>query len=300
MRTRILLVTFLLAGCGESTPEPSESPSPPVPPAPQTPEPFAAEAIPAHLEQYRVAFSVSGDTAWVGGGEGFFPATRQATIHRIVRGEGGWEGWEAAGFSDEGANIDPFLDPEGRVLYFSSIREGRDAVDLWRVERSGSGWGTPERLALSSDEDELYPSVDAAGRLYFARPLPEGHWGIWVAEPRGDGWEEPRPLGPEVNRPGTWNFNPTVTAEGDRLLFTRLIPAEAAATGFGQIHLAEREGEAWGEARPLTEAVNTQDDEFHPALSRDGRTLYFVRRDPTAEEPRGRLFQVHFEAVLPR
>lgn len=288
-----------LAGCGDPPPDPAE-------PAPETadPAPFAPGLLPQELEQYRVSFTPSGDTAYLGAGEGFFPISRQATLYRLVRSGGEWGGLETAGFSGEWSDIDPFITPDGRFLYFSSIRPGSidGAADLWRVERAGTGWGAPERLAISSDRDELFPSLDGAGRLFFARPVPDrdGEWGIWMAEPDGHGFGEPRPLGPEVNRPGTWNFNPAVLPGGDRLLFTRLVPADAQATGFGRIHLAQREGEGWAEARPLASVVNSAQDEFHPSLSPDGRTLYFVRRDPFAEAPRGRLLMVPLEGALPR
>ncbi len=280
-----VLVTLLLAGCAQG--------------APTEAEPFAPGVLPDDLEHYRVTLTPSGDTAFFGAGEGFFPMTRQATIHQVVRVDGAWEEVTTAPFSGTWSDIDPFIDPAGRHLYFSSIREGSEAVDLWRVERTGNGWGTPERLELSTDDDELFPSVDASGRLFFARPLPSGDWGIWSAEVDGDRWLDPVPLGAEVNRPGTWNFNPTVTPEGDRLLFTRLAPDQAAATGFGQIHIAERSGEGWGEPRPLGPTVNTEQDEFHPSLSPDGRILFFVRRDPLADEPRGRLLMVPLHGALP-
>jgi len=269
------------------------------------PEPFAPGLLPPHLEQYRVTFTPNGDTAYVGLGEEFFPLSRQATIYRIVREGGEWGGLEVAPFSGVWPDIDPFIDPEGGFLYFSSIRPGpygeTEAIDLWRVQRRGLGWGRPERLPVSTSEDELFPSVDREGRLYFARPLPDrqGEWGIWVAEADDGGSVTPRPLGPEVNRPGAWNFNPEISSDGARLLFTRLIPDEAAATGFGRIHLARRTDLEWEEVRPLSRVVNSEQDEFHPSLSPDGRVLYFVRRDPFAEEPRGRLFSVPFEAVMP-
>jgi hypothetical protein len=38
-----------------------------------------------------------------------------------------------------------------------------------------------------------------------------------------------------------------------------------------------RDGE-WTPARNLGPTVNTQYDEYHPTLSRDGRDLFFVRR----------------------
>ena len=216
---------------------------------------------------------------------------------------GGWTTPEVPAFSGQHPDIDPFVSPDGRHLYFSSIRpldgSPRQVVDLWRVERRGGAWGPPERLPVSSDLDDLYPSVDRDGRLYFGRPLPEpertGAWGIWVAEPRGEGgaaggeWGPPTALPPRVNAPGWWSFNPEISPDGSTLFFTRLNPGDAAAAAFGEIHRAIRAGGEWGPPEALPTHVNTPADEFHPSLSPDGCTLYFVRRDPANAEARGRL-----------
>ncbi len=296
----------------------------PAGPAPEATSPrgvtlFAEGAIPSEWENYRVTFTPSGDTAYFAAGAQFFPFSREATIYEMVREGAGWSSPTPAPFSGTHSDIDPFVAPDGRHLYFSSIRpmegELRDAVDLWRVPREGLGWGTPERLTISSARDDLFPSVDGEGRLYFGRPLtdPErnGEWGIWVAEPRmgsGEGgqdtsisgWEEPIPLGEEVNLPGWWTFNPTVSSDGTLLLFTRLNPQDGPGTGFGDIHLSRRStGSGWSPALSLSTEVNTPADEFHPSLSRDGRTLYFIRRDPRVEGDVGRLHAVPLEEVLP-
>ena len=301
LRALALVGILALAGCDHGAP-PGDGTDPV-----EAPVPFAPGAIPAEWEQYRVAFTPSEDTAYFAAGTEFFPVAREATIYELVRTPAGWSDPRAAPFSGDYPDIDPFVTGNGTALLFSSIRpvdgEVREAVDLWRVPREGEGWGEAERLDASSDRDDLFPSLDPEGRLYFARPLPNpdrgGEWGIWVAQPRasGQGWDEPQPLGDQVNAPGWWSFNPVVSADGELLVFTRLNPADAPATGFGELHWSPREGTGWGPAHPVGDPVNTPADEFHPGFSPDGAVLYFVRRDPGAQGARGRLYQVPVAAI---
>ena len=132
-------------------------------------------------------------------------------------------------------------------------------VDLWRVAREGTGWGEPERVSASTPRDDLYPSLDEEGRLYFGNPLVAdegpGHWRVVSAQPADDEddgeYEEPVPIPGGVKREPHWAFNPAVSPDGRRLLFTRLNPIDAQATGFGELYVAHLEGEGaeahWGE-----------------------------------------------------
>ena len=277
------------------------------------PERFAPGVISDHREQYRITFTPSGDTAYFGAADGFFPQTRQASINRSVRVDGAWQTPEVAPFSGEHPDIDPFITPDGEWLYFSSIRPSEagvpDVVDLWRVPREAEGWGPPERVSASTPRDDLYPSLDLEGRLYFGNPIEAvegpGHWRVVGAQPAGDGYdgwyEEPVPIPGGVNTETHWAFNPAVSPDGRRLLFTRLNPTDPQATGFGELYTAHLDGEGtearWSDPVNLGPPVNTPQDEFHPALSPDGRWLYFIRRDPFADDPKGDLYRIEVDAV---
>jgi len=149
---------------------------------------FAPGVISNDTWQWRLTFAPDGHTAYFSQSDGFFPATRQATIYRSRLRDGAWSTPEVAPFSGTHADMDPFITRDGNWLYFSSIRpQGgveRADLDLWRVEKRGAGWGEPERLGpeVNTDADELYASVASDGTLYFAsgpaaparRRLPHG------------------------------------------------------------------------------------------------------------------------------
>lgn len=258
---------------------------------------FAPGVISDANEQWRVTFTPDGHTAFFAESEKFFPFTRKATIYVTELQDGTWTMPEVAPFSGTYSDIDPFVTPDGKRIYFSSIRpvDGvtRGDIDIWMVERTANGWSDAVRLGpeVNSEADELYPSASADGTLYFASgpPAPSAgqHFDIYRARPDATGGLAPREaLGPAINtQPSArdsgpqdaWEFNPEISAEGTLLLFTSLRPG---GHGLGDLYASRlKEGE-WTPAVNLGPAVNTAADEYHPTLSRDGRTLLFVRRGP--------------------
>src|SRR5690606_24638200 len=139
---------------------------------------------------------------------------------------------------------------------------------------------------VNSDLDELYPSLSADGTLYFGvgpfGPTPEADWDIYYAARRGRGFAPRQPI-TEINTDlpwdpsdptADWEFNPEISVDGKMLIFTSLRPG---GFGSGDLYVSHFHRGKWSEPENLGPAVNTPEDEFHPTLSRDRRTLYFAR-----------------------
>jgi len=163
-------------------------------------------------------------------------------------------------------------------------------MDLWMVKRTASGaWGTPVHLGNEVNAegyDELYSSVDNQGNLYFARvmaPAPLEDVDIWRSRRRADGtYGAAEKLGPGVNTPERWEFNPEISPDGRTLLFVRLdLPWDDlpdAGYGFGDIYASRqaRSG-AFSPGVNLGPCVNTENDEFHPTMRWREGVLYFAQ-----------------------
>lgn len=243
--------------------------------------------------QYRITFTPDGKTAYFTVAEGFFPATRQSSIYvSQLQKDGTWSSPEIAPFSGTYTDIDPFITPNGQRLYFSSIRplngQAKADLDIFYMERTSDGWGEPIRLGpeINTALDELYASIDARGTLYFGSgpfaPTSAAKWDIYYAERAGENFA-PRAAIQAVNvdlpwnpsdPTGNWTFNPEISINGRTLIFTSL---RAGGYGFGDLYVSHYHRGEWSAPQNLGPAVNTADDEFHPTLSRDGRTLYFAR-----------------------
>ena len=272
---------------------------------------FSADVISDANEQWRITFSPDGNTAWFAESPDFFPVSRKATIYVSQRASGKWSEPVVAEFSGTYTDMDPFLSPDGRRLYFSSIRpiDGRMPadLDLWMVERTSDGWSEPVHLGseVNSADDELYSSESIDGTLYFASgpvaPAPGKHWDIYNARRRGDGFHPRSRLGPGVNTvpsdsdphvQAAWEFNPEVSRDGKTLYFTSLRPG---GFGFGDIYVSRLVNGDWTRAANLGPTINTDADEYHPTLSPAGTDLFFVRRRPA----KGNFYHIPLEALGP-
>jgi Tol biopolymer transport system component len=297
VRSVVAMVAVALAGCGragnvvgtQALDAPARSAQPPA-----TAQIFAPGVISDAREQWRITFTPDGKTAYFSSSNFFFPFTRQATIYVSHRVDGEWTTPEVAPFSGTYSDIDPFISPNGQRLYFSSIRPVNGVIngdiDLWMVERTADGWSEPIHLGPevnSPTADELYPSASADGTLYFASgpffPQPGRHYDIYSAERDGDGFAPRQALGSGVNTTpvaggglqDAWEFNPEISVDGKTLVFTSLRPG---GYGLGDLYVSHLHQGEWSPAQNLGPAVNTAADEYHPTLSRDRRTLWFVRR----------------------
>ena len=253
-------------------------------------------------EEYRITFTPDGRTAYFSRSEEFF---RKTSIYETRQVNGTWTQPEVASFSGEFSDIDPVVSPDGRRLYFASIRPvggvARTDTDLWVVEREGARWGEPRNLGpdVNSERGESDPAVDRAGNLFVGsnRPYPggpKGKYNIWYFEATANGFRPGVLLPPEVNssEDSVWNFNPAVSSRGDLLLFTRLNVADPETTGLGELYVSARVPGGWTPARNVGAPVNSPLDEFHGSFSPDGATLYFVRRDNKVSDPDGDLYSV--------
>lgn len=193
--------------------------------------------------------------------------------------EGRWSRPEVASFSGRYSDLNPWISADGRRLYFSSNRpvagDAPGDFNLWVVEWEDGDWGEPGVLPppVNSPANELWLSATDAGVLYFDsdRSGDEGGWEIYRVEPEGAGYGDASPQ-VALNGPGL-DINPTVARDGAWLLFSSW---DREGTGTrGDLYLSRRDGEGWGPPQPL-DHVNTAADEFHPALSPDGRYLYFA------------------------
>lgn len=261
---------------------------------PDCPPVARADAFSTEHWDWRLTFTPSRLQAYWSVTEGFWPLTReQATIVTAQWRPGGWSEPQTAPFSGEYSDMDPFVSPDGRFLFFSSERPTPDGeparMDLWMATRTWHGWSEPVHLGpeVNSPGDELYASADVFGNLYFASDR-EGNWNIYRSKrlPRG-GYAPAEKLGPGVNTDARWEFNPEISPDGRTLLFVRLdFPGDPTneGFGFGDIYVSRlRQGE-FTPAQNLGACVNTAADEFHPTVLWERRLLFFARSTGAASD----------------
>ena len=144
----------------------------------------------------------------------------------------------------------PFVTPGGDHLWFSSNRPANvgeapsPLLQLWVSEKEEGQWGEPRRIDVG--REAVSPTLTATGTLYFCS---KGQ--IFRARLLEGGYESPRPV-PE--RKGVGAF---ITSD-ESMLFT---------TDGDDLFV---------DGRRLGTPINSFAHEYGPALSLDGRWLYFT------------------------
>ncbi|MEI9986644.1 MAG: hypothetical protein WDN69_27820 [Aliidongia sp.] len=143
---------------------------------PVAPVPFGGAAINDAGPDYDVSFNASFEAD---GDRVFFSRAKKdwskIAIFTAQRTDDGWSAPQPMALGDAAArNTDPFVSPDGRLLYFASDRAlpGQaakpDQYHLWVALKQGSRWGAPQPLD-GEIGPALAPAVTFAGELYFMR-----------------------------------------------------------------------------------------------------------------------------------
>lgn len=249
-----------------------------------TPEVFARGIVSTDdREHWAPRFSPSGN-------EVFWWSIRQdkdekwLNFHKTMRRVGGqWTASEISPFA--GA---PIFSSDGKRLYFGSNEESED---LTFVEKQGKGWSAPKGAGLITRFPEVrfayFPSVARNGTLYFMG-YHEGarmNLGIYRAELLKGEYARPELLPPAINTPGDsiLNWTPFIAPDESYLIFCsrRLTPED----DLGDLYICFRRPDgSWTERISLGEPINSKELERFPAVSPDGKYLFFTRDTPGHDE----------------
>jgi len=183
----------------------------------------------------------------------------------------------------------PFLSRDGLRLYFASARPGGvGGIDLWVSERADRtddlGWGEPVNLgpAINSAAADLGPAFfrdreteRVTMYFYSTRPGGPGLRDIYRSTVDEAGSFTPAVLVAELSTPFE-DEQPSVRRDGLEVFFASNRPG-SMSTIVTDIWVARRAhaSDSWSEPENLGPVINTAGLEARPALSFDGRRLYF-------------------------
>ena len=183
----------------------------------------------------------------------------------------------------------PYLSRDGRRLYFASARpNGMGGIDLWVSEREDRtddlGWGEPVNLgpAINSAAADLGPAffLDRETErvtmyFYSTRPGGPGLRDIYRSTVDEAGSFTPAVLVAELSTPFE-DEQPSVRRDGLEVFFASNRPG-SLGTVVTDIWVSRRAraSDPWSEPENLGPGINTAGLEARPALSFDGRRLYF-------------------------
>jgi outer membrane protein OmpA-like peptidoglycan-associated protein len=139
---------------------------------------------------------------------------------------------------------------------------------------------TPVNLGqeVNTVDAEYFPALTADGEtLIFTRQV-NGNEDFWTSQFKNNSWNLATPLSAKIN---TTRYNEgaqTISPDGKYLFFTGCNRPDGL--GRCDIYVSHREGKDWGEPYNVGKPVNSEYWESQPAISPDGRTLYFISNRP--------------------
>ncbi len=202
------------------------------------------------------------------------------TMHRVG------DRWTAPEISPYGSG--PVFSPDGKRLYFGSKKEGDD---LSFVEKQGNGWSKPKSVGLVTRFPEVrfayFPSIASNGALYFMgyQEGQRSNISIYRAELINGEYVKPELLPPGINTPGDsiLNWTPYIAPDESYLIFCsrRITPKD----DYGDLYICFRQPDgSWTDRISLGEPINSKELERFPAVSPDGKYLFFTRDTPGYDE----------------
>lgn len=291
---RILILILVLSACSliaKNEPRPPAGPYLGQKTPGLTPEVFAPGIVSTGLDELNAFFSPDGRE--------FYFCVRNiqgaSSIFQMKRKRDGWSPPRLLSCASRFGDIDVSISPSGNTLLFSSLRprpggtEASQDNDFWMATRRKDGWGEAVHLgpAVNSSSHDYYPVMTGSGVLYFSsqREGP-GANDIFRSEAIGGVYAAAVKLGDAVNTSDR-EFDPYVSPAEDLLIFASNRPG---GMGGSDLYACFRGADgSWTAAVNLGAAVNSPGPEFAPALTPDGKYLFFtsyrIQQDPAPGAP---------------
>lgn len=177
--------------------------------------------------------------------------------------------------------IDPFITADGMTMYFNSNRPitGADTLngsaDIWKVERIGNSWGMPIYLGeeVNNEYQNWYPTIANSGKLYYTSG-PNQNGDIHYSELKDGVYQAPISLGDSVNS-DAHDYDPFIAPDESYVIFASSRSDENL--GGHDLYISFRKGDgSWTKAKNMGEGINTSTTDYAPAVTRDGRFLFYT------------------------
>jgi ankyrin repeat protein len=195
-----------------------------------------------------------------------------------------WSKPTVTSFSGQYSDVDPFISPDGKKLFYASNRpleangEPKKDFDIWVVERIKDGWSQPWNPGspINSEEEEFFPTVTTDGTMYFQskRPGCGGERDIYRSRPVNGKYEKVENVGDVINSEG-FEGDAFISPDEDYMILSTDRPGRL---GKGDLYISFRDkDDQWTPLKNMGEKINTEYVENCPILSPDGKFLFFTR-----------------------
>ena len=245
----------------------------------QTAELFAPSVISSENPEFGATLTPDGRTF-------FFNRTtpdRRLMYLMVAQKQGKlWQSPTIASFTDTTyREIDPFVSPDGKRLFFSSRRPitgMKDrGFDVWVCEKKGKNWQNPTPLNddINTVDDEVFVSTSENGNLYFARFV-NNKSKLFCAKWVNEAYQKAEMLQLQTDTASI--SNPAISPDESMLVFAS---RELDKLVEPDLYLCRREANGqWSKPKKLNAPINSSEADFAPYFSPDGKFFYWTSERP--------------------
>lgn len=189
-------------------------------------------------------------------------------------------------FTGQFRDLEPFLSPDGKRLYFASNRPSNDNdslpdFDIWYVERKSiqDDWSQPINLGspVNTEQDEFYPSVSTNQNIYFTsnREVEKKKDDIYFSKWTKDGYLAPVALSDSINSVG-YEFNAFISPDESFLIFTAY--NRVGGMGSGDLFISVKKDGQWMAAQNMGDKINSPFMDYCPFYDSKQKQFYFTSK----------------------
>ena len=142
------------------------------------------------------------------------------------------------------------------------FEEGEEMAYPFNVNDNEGG------ATLTADNNTLYYTVCKYDNI--KRYL---NCDIWYSENSGGSWSDIRSVSNKINLPGSWESQPSISADGRTLYF--ISDRTGGYGGYDIYRSIKGDAGEWGTPINLGPTINSKGNEKSPFIHPDGKTLYF-------------------------
>ncbi len=205
-------------------------------------------------------------------------------------------------------DVDPFLTPDGKRLYFSSTRPVNDnekggVYNTWFVEKVDDTWSNPINPGkpLNSDSTDIFITLSEKHNAYFLSER-EGKRDVMVSKYSSAGYDLPKKIELKLHGKPIYAGNPCIASDESFLIVAARDPK---GNGAPDLFISWNVKGEWTALKNLGETINSKYADFAPALSKNNETLFFtserpgiVPQQPEGVRPPGDIYFVNLKQVL--
>ncbi|OYT16245.1 MAG: hypothetical protein B7C24_08755 [Bacteroidetes bacterium 4572_77] len=158
---------------------------------------------------------------------------------------------------------------EEKEVFTISLRNNAGSFEHgWAMEAPFNRAENEGAATLTIDNNDLYYTVceRIKGSDYLNCDLFHSHYSRGI-------WGSVESLGEHINKPNTWESQPTVTSDGNTIYFVS--NREGGLGGYDIYQIDKQEDGQWSEPKNMGAPINSPGHEKSPFIHTDSQTLYF-------------------------